>query len=294
MSMSASPVTIIPLKDIDALRRIEALQHEIWGAPPLEVVPAHQLLAATGAGGVVLGAFDDDGTLVGFCYGFAGWRDGRPFLYSHMAGVTGGRRLREIGLQIKLAQREAALALGYDHAVWTFDPLQSINARFNLHKLQATADRYYVDYYGEMPDEINRGMGSDRLEVDWALRTPRVEAAARAASARAPAGRAETGHAGERDWTGAPRALGSVPWHGLLGPGDTVLNLATPAIRVEIPTDVAAMRSQDPGLVRAWRVASREVFLRYFGEGYRAADFVLTPGEVLRGDYVLTRGRNED
>jgi len=84
----ASGITIKPIKDIDALRAVEALQIEIWGAQPLDVVPAHQLLAAAGAGGVVLGGYDSDGTLVGFCYGFAGWRDGRQFLYSHMAGVT--------------------------------------------------------------------------------------------------------------------------------------------------------------------------------------------------------------
>jgi predicted GNAT superfamily acetyltransferase len=292
--MRASAITVKPIKDIDALRGIEALQVEIWGAQPLDVVPAHQLLAAAGAGGMILGAYDEDGALVGFCYGFAGWRDGMPFLYSHMAGVTIGQRLREVGLQIKLAQRDAALAMGYDRAVWTFDPLQSINARFNLRKLRATASRYFVDYYGEMPDEINRGMGSDRLEVEWALRAHRVEAAAAISGRAAASGvRSAAGRSDEQDWRGAPRALGSVPWHGLLGPGDTVLDLTTRAIRIEIPTNVAAMRARDPGLVRAWRVASREVFVRYFGEGYRAVDFALTPGEVLRGDYVLTRGDHD-
>jgi predicted GNAT superfamily acetyltransferase len=208
-----------------------------------------------------------------------------------MAGVTGGRRLREIGLQIKLAQREAALAMGYDRAVWTFDPLQSVNARFNLHKLRATANQYFVDYYGEMTDEINRGMGSDRLEVEWALRAPRVEAAA-ADHDEASGGALK--NEDERAWSRAPRALASAPWKDLLGPSKTVLDLSGPAIRIEIPTNVAALRSTDAGLVSAWRAASREVFLHYFSAGYRAVDFTLTPGDSLRGDYVLTRGDHED
>jgi predicted GNAT superfamily acetyltransferase len=282
----APGISIRPIKGIDELKAVEALQIEIWGAEPFGIVPRHQLIAAAGAGGMVLGAFDDDGTLVGFCYGFAGWRGGRPFLYSHMAGVIGGRRLREIGLQIKLAQREAALAMGYDLAMWTFDPLQSVNARFNLHKLRATASQYLVDYYGEMTDEINRGMGSDRLEVEWALRAPRVEAAATAGGRPAIED--------ERDWSRVPRALASAPWKDLLGPGRTVLDLTAPAIRIEIPTNVATLRARDAGLVDAWRAASREVFLHYFDAGYRAVDFALTPGAALRGDYVLTRGDHED
>jgi predicted GNAT superfamily acetyltransferase len=274
-------VTIRALTDVESLRRIETLQMEIWGMPARDIVPLHQLRAAVGAGGAVLGAFEPDGSLVGFCYGFAGWRHGRPLFYSHMAGVTGGRRLRDIGFLLKRAQRDAALAMGYDRAVWTFDPLQSVNARFNLHKLGATARRYYVNYYGEMPDDLNRDLDSDRIEVDWALRSPRVEAAA-------------AGQPQERDWGASPRALSAVPWTDLVGPADPVLDVGAPAIRLEIPTDFLTLRTRDPGLARAWRVATREVFLHYFGRDYRAVDFTLTEGETLRGDYILARDIDED
>lgn len=274
-------VTIKALTDIESLRRIETLQMEIWGMPAQDVVPAHQLRAATGAGGAVLGAFEPDGTLLGFCYGFAGWRNGRPLFYSHMAGVRGGRQLQDVGFRLKCAQREAALAMGYDHAVWTYDPLQSVNARFNLHKLGATAQRYYVNYYGAMTDDVNRDLDSDRLEVDWALRSPRVEAAT-------------SGAAPDRTWGPAPRVLEAVPWTAGVGPDDPTLGVDAPVVLIEIPTDFPSLRARDAGLARAWRVTAREALRHYFSRGYRAVDFMLTVGERLRGDYVLARDIDAD
>lgn len=267
-------IVIKTLKDIESFRRIEALQMEIWGMPERDVVPVHQLQAASGAGGAVIAAVDSDGTFVGFCYGFAGWRDGRPLFYSHMAGVLGGRQLQDIGFRLKCAQREAALAMGYDRAVWTYDPLQSVNARFNLRKLGATACRYHVNYYGDMPDELNRGVESDRIEVDWELRSRGVEAAT-------------SGQAADRTWPRAPHALEADP--ATSAPGDPALDLDVPVVLLEIPTDFPSVRARDQGLADAWRAASREVFLHYFGRGYRAVDFLLHRGERLRGEYVLSR-----
>ncbi len=285
---AVSEIAIKALTDIDSMRRIETLQMEIWGMPERDIVPSHQLLAAAGAGGAVLAAVEPDGTIVGFCYGFAGWRDGRPLLYSHMAGVTGARQLQDIGFRLKCAQREAALAIGLDHAVWTYDPLLSVNARFNLHKLRATARRYHVNYYGEMPDDLNRGLESDRLEVDWALRSPRVTAAV-------------NGTPSERQWSAAPRALEGTPHPLGVAPTPPNMALNDPAILLEIPTDLAAIRRRDRHLAHAWRLASREAFLHYFGRGYRAVDFLLHPAEPvgggaerLRGEYVLVRHDDED
>ena len=121
-------VEIRPITDLPTLRALEDVQQRVWGMPDRDVVPTHQLLAATAAGGVVLGAFSPEGAVVGFCYGFVGRRQGRLFLYSHMAGVVEEWRGRQIGFRLKRAQRDAALAQGVDWMVWTFDPLQSANA----------------------------------------------------------------------------------------------------------------------------------------------------------------------
>jgi chorismate synthase len=268
-------VTIRALTDVRDLRTVEELQREVWGMPDRDLVPYHQLLAATATGGAVLGAFDPGGRLVGFCYGFVGLREGRMLFYSHMAGVLAAYRNQEIGYALKRAQREAALSRGLDHMVWTYDPLLSPNARFNLHKLGATARRYYVDYYGEMPDALNRGLPSDRLEVDWALRDPRVAA------------RSAGGHEPSSSPAPLPPALSADPRADTVAPGDPVLDLQSAAVRIEIPTAFAELKARHPDRAVAWRLATRQVFRHYFAVGYRAVDFIA--GDDLRASYVLSK-----
>lgn len=267
-------ITIRSITDAGGFHAVEELQREVWSMPDLEVVPLHQLRAAVSAGGVLLGAFDEHGTLVGFCYGFIGMRDGELLFYSHMAGVRPGLQDRGIGFLLKRAQRQAALERGLDRMVWTFDPLQSLNASFNLRKLGVTASRYYVDYYGEMPDAINRGVPSDRLEVDWWLRDPAVEARL-------------TGDAPSRSWPDAPAVLAGRMRGGTLVP-DTAPDLDEPLVRVEVPTTFGDMKTRAPEAALAWRMASREVFQHYFAIGYQAVDFVAARGEAI-GSYILQR-----
>lgn len=261
-------VDIRPISDVGTLRAVEQLQQQVWKMPERDVVPYHQLLAATGAGGVILGAFTPDGTLIGFCYGFVGLRDGRPLLYSHMAGVTEAWRSAGVGFLLKRAQREAALARSLDRIIWTFDPLQSANAHFNLRKLGAEARRYYVNYYGEMPDELNRGIESDRLEVDWVLRAPRVAMLMGGDTAEPPS-RTATGDA--PGGAAAPLALdasGDPP-----RPQPRAWPQGASLVRVAVPDDFAAVR-RDEALAREWREATRAVLLEYFQRGYAATDFL--------------------
>lgn len=266
-------VHIRPITDVDELNKVADLQREVWGMPDVEVVPVHQLLAATAAGGVVLGAFDASGRLIGFCYGFVGLREGEVLFYSHMAGVAPAHRDRGVGFLLKRAQREAALQRGVRRMVWTYDPMKSLNARFNLHKLGAVAARYYVDYYGAMQDELNRGLPSDRLEVDWWLQDPRVEALMR-------------GERPEHLWTHPATALAAAARGRDLTPDDPALNLDAPAVKVEIPTEFAALKRRDAGLGLDWLLAVRRTLQHYFGRGYLAVDYVVA-GD--RGAYVLRR-----
>lgn len=258
-----SAIEIRPITEIDELRAVEDLQRAVWGMSEREIVPAPQMLAATRAGGVVLGAFADR-ALIGFCYGFLGVRDGALLFVSHMAGVEASHRRSGVGVLLKHAQRRAALERGADRMVWTYDPLVSLNAYFNLHKLGAVASRYYVNYYGEMDDDLNRGLPSDRLEVDWWLRDPRVESLLR-------------GEPADQSWTG-PAAL--------VAPAELDLTLDPRVVRVEIPTSSSELRRHDRALALKWLLAVRSALTHYFGRGYQAVDFV-SGGAV--GSYILLR-----
>ncbi len=140
-----------------------------WGSRDYrEVVAPHILRALVDNGGLVLGAFAD-GRMVGASYGwYVGCGESRYF-YSHATGVEEGYKYRGIGFALKARQREEVLSEGVRLAKWTFDPLQSLNTRFNLAKLGAIYRVYKVNYYGEMTDEINRGLGSDRVVAEWWL-----------------------------------------------------------------------------------------------------------------------------
>ncbi|HLE76782.1 MAG TPA: GNAT family N-acetyltransferase [bacterium] len=228
-----SDLTIRLIDDLEGFAAIEHMQRAVWEMTDLDVVPVHHLRAAASAGGFVLGAFAPDGTLAGFSYAFVGMRDGGPLLCSHMTGLRDDYRGRGGGFALKRAQREEALARGFTRIIWTFDPLQRVNASFNHHKLGAVASRYYVNYYGVMRDAINRGTASDRLEVDWWIREPSVDARMR----------------------GEPADAGGGP------------------ARVEIPEDFGALKAADPARAHAVRRAVRDRFLEYFGRGYEVVDF---------------------
>jgi len=266
----ADAYAIRPIRDAETLRRCEALQAEIWRFPPVDIVPLTQLVAAVSAGGLVLGAFGPDGALVGFAYAFPAWRGGRALWYSHMAGVVPASQGVGLGLRLKRAQRDAALAAGLDEIVWTYDPLQAGNARFNFTRLGGIARRYHVDYYGVMNDAINHGLPSDRFEIDWQLQSPRVLARL----------------AGE----GAPRLPSGLPWAVAAeeadGPDASVapprppdVSLAARALLVEIPRDLTGLKATRPDVALRWRDATRAAFRHYLTRGYTVTEAVRFPDE---------------
>ena len=80
-----------------------------------------------------------------------------------------------VGYALKVAQREAVLKQGLRLITWTYDPLESKNARLNIAKLGAVCNTYICNYYGELRDNINLGLATDRFQVDWWIATPHVE-----------------------------------------------------------------------------------------------------------------------
>ncbi|MGC2530948.1 MAG: hypothetical protein WA639_24650 [Candidatus Acidiferrum sp.] len=161
---------------IEEFQRCIALQKEIWGEEDIEVEPATMFVVAAETGGQVLGAFDGE-RLVGYTLAVVGFREGAVFLHSHMTGVLGEYRDKGVGRALKLFQREDALAKGVRLIVWTFDPLETRNAHFNLNRLGAIARRYLPNLYGLTTSPLHLGLPTDRLLAEWQLDSARVAAA---------------------------------------------------------------------------------------------------------------------
>jgi predicted GNAT superfamily acetyltransferase len=169
-------IAVRPLHSIDDFRRCVEITREVWADSELETEPYVTFVIADHTGGQVLGAFDGD-ALVGFTKAFVGLHERTPYLHSHMLAVLSSHRDRGIGRQLKLAQREDALRRDIRLIEWTFDPLETKNAHFNINRLGAISRRYIPDFYGITTSPLHRGLATDRLLVEWHLESPRVIAA---------------------------------------------------------------------------------------------------------------------
>ncbi|NED96278.1 GNAT family N-acetyltransferase [Phytoactinopolyspora alkaliphila] len=268
-----SGVVVRTLHELADLQRVVVLFDDIWrpdtGSP---LVNIEQLRAMTHAGNYLAGAFDGDGRLIGACVGFFAAPSGTG-LHSHIAGVAADARRRHVGFALKLHQRAWALERDLTEITWTFDPLLSRNAYFNLCKLGARPREYLVDFYGDINDSINAGQGSDRLLVAWTL-------------GAAPGRPADVG--GPRMDVEELRASGAVPALTESAAGwpecppvshwkdaDVVL--------VQVPAEIETLRQSDHGAARQWRLAVRDVLGTMLRDGGRVAGFSRS------GFYVVER-----
>jgi predicted GNAT superfamily acetyltransferase len=177
----------VTVEEFDACVR---LQREAFGLPDLELSPRRHMIVARSAGGWTLGAFDAD-RLVGFVLTQVAVRGAAEVIgYSHMMAVAHEYQNRGVGSRLKWAQRARALSEGRRFIRWTWDPMQSRNAHFNLNRLGVVVRKYEENYYGTdystVTGKVGEGVGldSDRLVAEWELDSPRVEALARGERAK--------------------------------------------------------------------------------------------------------------
>jgi len=252
-------VAIRSIETIEDYRACEELQTTVWGPDDIVGIPLLSLVTAQDNGGIVLGAFAPGGALVGFVYSFPGLAPaGRLKQCSVILAVHPDYQNRNVGLRLKLAQRDAALAQGIDLVTWTFDPLVSANAYLNLAKLGGESSTYLTNVYG-LGRGLNAGLETDRLLVEWWL---------------AETGRPDADRAELPQWAPAVvNTLGPHPRSGVPINRGYDLTRADEWLRIRIPRDIAAVKEADVELAQAWRVQTREMFTTYLERGYRIRGF---------------------
>ena len=269
----ADDVTIRPAASVADYLACQDAQRQAWGiTDDSYVVPLATMVGAQLHGGLVLGAFTADGSAVGLSFAFLGKVDGRPCLYSQMTGVIPTRQGAGLGFRLKLAQRDFARAEGIPRVAWSFDPLQSRNAHFNIHRLGATASRYVEDMYGRRPDPLNAGAPTDRLIVEWATDRELLDRPPITVDACADFPRLIE----LRD-----RLDGAVEPSGI---NSEALRGSSPAL-LEIPSAITTIRRDDPSRAEAWLVAIRQAFQEAFEAGRVVDGFFRDESTAVRRRY---------
>ncbi|WFR85230.1 GNAT family N-acetyltransferase [Arthrobacter sp. Y-9] len=254
----AAGVTLRDEHDLERHREIEALLVSVWGMSPQGApIPFDVLRGISHAGCNISTAYLPDGRVCGAAVALVTPDHGS---YSLIAGVAPGIGDKGVGFALKQHQRAWCLERGIETMSWTFDPLVSRNARFNLAKLGAHVTEYARNFYGIMDDEINAQDESDRLVAVWPLASEDSVACSEGRPRDVELPPAEdstvlaTGPDGEAH---------------LLRSGDTLWARA--------PRDIVALRTQNPDLAAAWRRELREVFESAFAAD-RTADGVTRDG----------------
>jgi predicted GNAT superfamily acetyltransferase len=166
-------------------------------------------------------------------------------------------RGREIGLQLKLAQRAQLLAHGKTNLMtWTYDPLATVNGSFNIHRLGAVCATYKRDVYGEMTDALNAGAPSDRFQVDWWMDSERVTDRV---AQQYPVWDADAMRYPVTVHANRPHIEQMPDWHGT-------------AVAIPLPEQLALLRTHDKQRLLEWRMMQRTMFEAAFAAGYQVVD----------------------
>src|SRR5690606_5492359 len=198
--------------------------------------------------------------------------------WSDMLAVLPEHWNRGVGQRLKQHQREEALRLGVETIYWTFDPLESKNAYLNLSRLGGVASEYWRDAYGQTDSPLHRGIGTDRLVIEWRIASPRV--VQRLAGDRpAPTFADIEPLPAVNDVRPAAHGLEST---------EPDLGLAAERVRLVIPAEIQELKTASPALAAEWRRITRAVFETYLGKGYQAVELVQQDD---RSHYVLERSR---
>ena len=281
----ASRWTLRALDTPDDLAAAEDLQRVVWPGSETDLMPAHFLLTAAHNGGLTVGAFADD-RLVGYTLGFVGlddrWEPPRLKHCSHHLGVHPDYRNWGIGFDLKRAQWFLTRAQGMALVTWTFDPLLGLNAQLNIAKLGVVCNTYLANYYGEVRDELNAGLPTDRFLADWWLASDRVVRRMEHGVEARP---------GLMHYLDGGAVLVNPPAaRGVATPPeawDRAKDVAT--VIIEIPSDFFALKAADMDLALAWRLRSRAAFTYLFDGGFIVTNFVRERQPRPRSFYVLSR-----
>lgn len=246
-------VTIRECISIEDFQQCIALERAVFNDEDIDIMPIRLYMISKNCNAPTFGAFNAAGLLLGFVHTAIALLDGNVIYHSHLAGVVEEMRHQDIGYRMKLAQREHAIAAGVPLIIWSFDPLQSRNAHFNINKLGAIIRNYKINYYGEgISTVFDSHLPSDRVIAEWWVQSPYVE---QVLAGTRPSLECETG-------------------------------------RVQIPDNIDEVRAGSLEEHIQWRLRVREDFLQALGQDSIARGF-LREEEIKSSVYLFGQDEDQ-
>lgn len=270
--MDQSTIEIRPLATHAEFRACVALQRETWGSGFIDIVPASILNVSQRVGGVSLGAFDQQQTLLGFVFGLTGIEEGRIVHWSDMLAVRPEARNLGLGRRLKERQRQAVREMGGSVIYWTFDPLMARNAHLNFNKLGARVAEYVEDMYGTTDSVLHGGLPTDRLIVAWPTHDREIDD-----------NLVET----HRTYASVDCRLGPVVTDELMA-GMAGVAILPHCVRIQIPADAETLVRDAAAEALRWRRSVRCAMHWAIAAGYVVSAFYLDEDEG-HGYYLMTR-----
>lgn len=185
-------------------------------------------------------------------------------------------RRRGIATTLMLGLRRAAELDGLPLITWEMDPLDSRTASLSFHRLGASSSAW-VGAWPEGEPDLRRGRP---IEVDWWLRSRRVQA--RASASRPDLALAHYLEAGAQQVN--PAGLDA---RGLPTPSLSPDALDGALILLEVVADLPGLLKKDPELASAWRLQVDALLEQAYAGGYLVTDFLTLEQEAFPRAYLV-------
>ena len=258
--------------DADFLE-IEKLQERIWGFSSSDIVRTNFFVDIVSNGGIVLVAKNIRSSIIGFVVGFVGiGEDGHIFHCSDMLGVLPEYRSLGVGYSLKIEQRKMVQAQGINLIKWTYDPLESQNAKLNIAKLGGTSRTYYRNFWGSNLGLLNFGIETDRIVIEWWIQSSHVNDRLTKSDKRPLLAQLLTDDVGVVNQTKKQKNLLNIRGFDV--------TLTHPKLLVEIPDNFQQIKTQDINLAIEWRMCLRFILESYFEKKYIISDFLSTLTDI--------------
>jgi len=275
-------VSIAPFGRPADYKSCEDIQREVWRLQDIDIVPVPLLLAVNRTGGILLGAYNSLGDLIGFAFSTLGSLDGELIHYAHMLAVRVAYRNFDVGFKLMLAQRKEVLKRKVRLIASSFDPMQPLNAYFTLGKLGARTNIYEENFCGETTSLPDRGLPTDRMLANWDLESSGVTHRLESGPARRDLRKAL------KQRTVINQLIEVAP--GMMNSSPLKLSCTADELLFEVPYNLPEIKNRDLGIALEWQGKMRQAFRHYFKKGYAATDFwVAEQDGHLRAFYVLQK-----